>query len=127
MPKPTTSNLVIGLLYVAFLGTLIVSLVVARERVMKSDGSATAQQDWQKWRTEVERQRAGNGPVVRRVPKSAEPPSLVLLRDHFATSLTILVVLSSALYFTLAIMFRGALAGPSFQPDWSDTPQAEEK
>jgi hypothetical protein len=39
------------------------------------------------------------------------------LRDHFATSLAILLVLSSALYFTIAIMVRGVFVGPSFQPD----------
>ncbi|MBC8351243.1 MAG: hypothetical protein H8E66_04620 [Planctomycetes bacterium] len=118
MPKSLNSTVVIGTLYTVFLCALVSGSVVARQHVLKTESSATSQEDWQDWRSEAQRQQAGSGPVSRRVPKSSEPPSLVLLRDHFATSLTILVVLSSALFFTIAIMVRGVLVGPSFQPDF---------
>ncbi len=117
MTKPSNSTVVIGTLYVALVGVLIAGLFVARRHVLATDGSESSREDWQDWRSEAQRQQAGRGPVTRRVPRSSEPPSLVLLRDYFETSLAILVVLSSALYFTLAIMFRGVLVGPRFQPE----------
>jgi len=120
MPKLSTTDVVIGVLYVALLCVLVSLLFVARQQALTIDSSAASQENWQDWRAEAQRQQDGTGPVIRRVPKSSEPPSLVLLRDHFATSLAIVLVLSSALFFTIAIMVRGVLVGPSFQPDLSD-------
>ena len=120
MPKLSTTDVVIGVLYVALLCVLVSLLFVARQQALTIDSSAASRENWQDWRAEAQRQQDGTGPVIRRVPKSSEPPSLVLLRDHFATSLAIVLVLSSALFFTIAIMVRGVLVGPSFQPDLSD-------
>ena len=117
MPQPSTSSVLIGVLYVVFLCVLVWVLLAARQRVLTTESSPAARENWQAWRAEAKRQQDGNGPVTRRVPKSSEPPSLVLLRDHFVISFAILVVLSSALYFTIAIMVRGVLVGPSFEPD----------
>ena len=49
-------------------------------------------------------------PVKRRVPKSAEPPALVLMRDYFAVCLAIAVVLSSVLFGTFMVLVRGAMS-----------------
>jgi hypothetical protein len=125
MPKLSNSNIVIGVLYVAFLFVLVTLLLIARQRALSTDGSIASQEHWQDWRAEAQRQQEGTGPVSRRVPKSSEPPSLVLLRDHFATSLAIVLTLSSALFFTIAIMVRGVFVGPSFQPDLSDRASSE--
>ena len=48
--------------------------------------------------------------VQRRAPKSAEPPALVLMRDHFAACLAIAVLLSSVLFGTFMVLVRGALS-----------------
>lgn len=117
MPKPSTSAAVIGVLYIGFICTLVTMLVVARDSVLADASAENSDVSWQDWRTEAKRQEEGNGPVARRVPKSTEPPTLVLLRDHFATSMTILLVLSTALFFAIALMVRGALTSPGFQPD----------
>ena len=117
MPMPFPSSVVIGVLYAAFLGAMVSLLLVARQHVLTTDSSVAARENWQDWLAEAKRQHNGTGPVSRRVPKSSEPPSLVLLRDHFVTSLATLVALSSALFFTMAMMVRGVFAGPSFQPD----------
>ncbi len=129
MPRPSLSSIVIGVLYVVLLCMLVATLVVARQRSLKSESSITSQEDWQQWRAEAQRQQEGNGPVIRRVPGSSEPPSLILLRDHFATSLAILLVLSSALYFTIALMVHGVFLGPSFQLDLAqdDEPAARDR
>lgn len=121
MRKCSLSCVVIGSLYVLVIGFLISVSVVARRRVLQTEATPESQAHWDDWRAEAERQQAGGGPVSRRVPRVAEPPSLVLLRDHFGTSLLVLLVLSSALYFALAIMIRGALVGPRFEPDLVDT------
>lgn len=120
MRKPSISSVIIGTLYVTMLGALASGFVVARQRVLKTDSSEQSHANWQDWRDEAQRQQDGSGPVTRRVPKSAEPPSLVLLRDHFGTSLSILLVLSSALFFAIAIMVRGVTLGPGFVPDLAD-------
>jgi len=117
MPKPRTSTVVMGAVYVVLLCLLVSAMFIARQRVVTSESSVVSQENWQQWRAEAGRQQRGEGPVIRRIPRSSEPPSLVLLRDHFATSLVILVVLSSALYFAIAIMVRGVAVGPRFHPD----------
>ena len=66
---------------------------------------------WQKWKAEAARQDGTTGPVARRPPKSDEPPTLVLLRDHYP----VLVVASLTFYsflFALAVFLgRGILRG----------------
>ena len=49
--------------------------------------STTEKKNWQEWRKTVVKQNKEQGPVERRVPKSEEPPLLVLMRDHYSTCL----------------------------------------
>lgn len=114
------ATLVIWVVYVVLLVGMCAGLAVARRSALQSLGGTDADQRWEEWRAEAERQEDGAGPVSRRKPKSDQPPTLVLLRDHFATSLAILVALTSAVYFTIALMVRGVLAGPQFKPDLVD-------
>ena len=120
MFRYSLSTLLIWLIYAALLGSLIAALTVARQRLLATPASAVEQENWQQWRDEAARQESGSGPVSRRVPQATEPPTRVLLRDHFATSLIPLSVLSTALYFALAGMIRGVIAGPKFEPDVED-------
>ena len=120
MFRLSPSTLLIWLVYVALVGVLLAVLTVARQRVLASPDQAAEQEEWQQWRDEAARQGSGDGPVSRRVPRATEPPTRVLLRDHFTTSLIILIVLSTALYFALAAMIRGVVAGPKFEPDMED-------
>ena len=50
-------------------------------------------------------------PVQRRVPKSAEPPALVLTRDHFGVILSGAVLFSSLLYWVVAWFVMGMVQG----------------
>lgn len=106
--------------YVALICTIVVGVTIARQRILSGEDVAREQRDWDDWREEVVRQREERAPVSRRVPQSDEPPTRVLLRDHFTTSVVVLVVLSSALYFALAMMIRGVVTGPAFRPDIED-------
>ena len=122
MRKTSAVNVIIGGLYLVLLIALGTGLWLSRRQVLHADDPTKAQGHWEEWRSEAERQQAGGGPVKRRVPPSEEPPTLVLLRDHFLTSATVLIVISSALYFSFALMIRGALTGPRFVPNLEDDP-----
>jgi len=108
--------------YVVLVVGLVVAMNAARRQTLATDSTARAHSDWQTWRQEAQSQHKGRGPVMRRVPKTEEPPTLVLLRDYFFTSATVLLVLSSALYFAFALLVRGALLGPKFEINTEDGP-----
>jgi hypothetical protein len=67
--------------------------------------------DWQAWRKDVSEQQAGPKAVERRVPKSAEPPALVLTRDYFAVLAVGAVVFSSMLYWVITWFVFGIVHG----------------
>ena len=95
--------------YVA--GALGVVLGLARTRESTIANLSTPEQlaYWQKWKADAARQDGTTGPVARREPKSDEPPTLVLLRDHYP----VIVVAGLTFYtflFALAVFLgRGIL------------------
>ena len=100
-------------LYVVLITGLAFGLWRARQWATAQLVSTTAQENWEDFREDIREQAAQGGPVKRRVPASAEPPLLVLMRDHFTPCATIALVLSSALYATLAFFLVGALSEPN--------------
>lgn len=108
---------------IAWFGLLVVVLAAisfamfrVRDTVLQSAG-ADSQEDWEAWREAVKEGQGESRPVQRRVPKSEEPPALVLLRDHFAVCLAIALVLSAVLLGTLVLFARGVLNSPSPRPE----------
>jgi hypothetical protein len=67
--------------YLMLLGLVVWSLFSARHwaRTQLATPSSTAA--WEQWREDVRADQDRPAPVQRRVPKSAEPPALVLTRD----------------------------------------------
>jgi hypothetical protein len=55
----------------------------------------------------VESQQDKRGPVKRDVPKSEEPPALVLMRDFFGVMLAGALLFTSMLYWILAWFLTG--------------------
>jgi hypothetical protein len=102
-------------LFMALLAGIGWMMFRVRESVVESS-SAASQQDWDAWRESVAEGQSKSSPVLRRVPKSAEPPALVLLRDHFAVCLTIALVLSSVVFGTFVLFARGVLNSPAIPP-----------
>jgi hypothetical protein len=95
-----TGRLSVGILvcvtiYVA--GALCIMLGMTRIRASTIEELSTPEQQahWQKWKAEAARQDGTTGPVSRRAPKSDEPPTLVLLRDHYAV-----IVAASLTFYT---------------------------
>jgi hypothetical protein len=110
-------------LLLAMLAAVAGGMFHVRDSVLQSAG-AESQQNWEAWREAVKEGQGDEGPVQRRVPKSGEPPALVLLRDHFAVCLTIALVLSSVLFGTFVLFVRGVMNSPSPQVN-SPSPRPE--
>jgi hypothetical protein len=101
-------------LCIYFAGAVGIVLGMARIRASTiAELSTPAEQaHWQKWKTDAARQDGTTGPVARREPKSDEPPTLVLLRDHYA----VIVVASLTFYtflFGLAVFLGRGIARPA--------------
>jgi hypothetical protein len=101
-------------LYLAMLAFVVVGLIRFRRVALETMGTPEARAQWQAWR-EAPPNQAGDQPVRRRPPKSAEPPMLVLVRDHFAVVMTGAVLCSSLLFAALALAARGAFGKGSVQ------------
>lgn len=92
---------------------LVVGIVVVmfwqRQKVLQEYSTPAALAEWKAWREDVEKEQANPGPVSRRVPKSVEPPALVLMRDYFGVSLVGAVFFTSILYWIVVWFATGVL------------------
>jgi hypothetical protein len=112
MPKKISiADLLWLTLLVALLAAVAGAMFRIRNIVLQSAG-AESQQNWDEWREAVQEGQNQEGPVQRRIPKSAEPPAIVLLRDHFGVCLVIALVLSSVLFGTFVLFVRGVMNSP---------------
>jgi len=109
--RSSVANLAWAIGGVVWLALLVGLLFLARDWAFEELTTTEARADWESWRAEVRRQHADGAtePVRRRVPQSAEPPSLVLLRDHFGACLGGTLIFGSLLYVVSVIFLRGAL------------------
>ena len=101
------------IVYALLMAAAIGLLAAARSWTLKTLSRQEARSDWEAWRAAAQKQTGRQGPVMRRVPRTAEPPALVLMRDYYGTCVAAAVVLLSALYVTLMILVRGVLGGGS--------------
>jgi hypothetical protein len=96
--------------YAALTGIIVWWMFAARDRVIEQQSTLQSVADWQAWREDVQQQQVHPGPVQRRVPKSSEPPALVLMRDYFAVSLVGAMLFSTALYWVIAWFVTGIVS-----------------
>ena len=108
MNRWTSANICWSLAYVGMVVAIVVGLRSYRVMALANYGSAQADDHWQDWREAAE-ELGRSGPVQRNKPQSAEPPPLVLMRDHFPACLGISLLLSSCLFVCLMFTVRGAL------------------
>ena len=109
--RPRIRGAVWMIAYVAVIGAVVGSLLSARRRTLGEMNTPQARADWETWRQSVRDDARAGAPVQRRVPKSGEPPMVVLMRDHFAVCLAAAVVLSSALFTVIGFTLEGVLRG----------------
>lgn len=99
-----------AVVYFIVLVTLVGGMYFMRQSVLRTLSTPEARGDWQQWRSDVEQQQEEPLAVARRVPKSEEPPALILMRDYFVTCLIGATLFVSLLYWAFAGMVIGALA-----------------
>ena len=99
-----------GISYAALAVAVAGAMFWVRQRVVTQSATPESIADWQSWRDDVSRQQENPGPVQRRVPKSDEPPALVLMRDYFGVSLVGAVFFTSLLYAVGSWFVAGALS-----------------
>ena len=97
--------------YAAVIAIVVGGMNYMRSVALAVYGTPQAQTEWDTWRKDVKELEKQPYPVKRRMPKSAEPPALVLMRDYFGVCLTIAIVLSSVLFGTFMVLVRGAMRG----------------
>ena len=95
--------------YIVFIGSAIGAMIWARRTAFTELSTPTSISDWQAWKEDVRQQQAHPDTVERRVPKSDEPPALVLLRDYFNVLMFGAVLFSSMLYWIIAWFVTGIL------------------
>jgi hypothetical protein len=103
------------LAYITAMALVCGGMVYGRWAAFQTYGTEQERVNWIVWKFHVAA-RSGDEPVLRKVPKSAEPPALVLMRDHFVVCLVGSLLLSSVLFGTFMIFLRGALASHSRSP-----------
>jgi len=108
----TPTNLAWLAAYIVTLALVIAGTNYLRSIALATYGTPQAQTEWDDWREDAKKLAEQPYPVKRRVPKSVEPPALVLMRDYYGICLAIAVVLSSVLFATFMILARGALSAP---------------
>jgi hypothetical protein len=98
-----------AVLYVVMLGGILWALFAAREWALVDLATPQSTAQWEAWRADVRAQQDQPTPVTRVVPKSAEPPELVLMRDYFRVSMMGAILFSSVLFWICAWLLHGML------------------
>ena len=93
--------------YILLAGAVAGTMFWLRQSSVPGWSSKESISDWQQWRSDVESQQEKRGPVKRDVPKSEEPPALVLMRDFFGVMLAGALLFTSMLYWILAWFLTG--------------------
>jgi hypothetical protein len=96
-------------IYLILVAVVVVVLVRARENTLASMNNPQAQADWDKWKEAAAKETGETTPVRRTAPTTAEPPTLVLMRDHFFAVLFGLLAPMTALYAFTAWIITGVI------------------
>lgn len=108
---------VVTAVWLALLAVPPVLLIRDREAWLERLGRPAAQADWDAFRDAMRRQSGRDGPVPgpvqRKVPKSAEPPARVWLRDYISLAITAWLLFIGVLGGCFCLLVAGALAARS--------------
>lgn len=99
--------------WMVFVALPPLGLTMVRERLLAWQSSPAVQAEWDRFREAMREETDGSGPVKRKVPKSAEPPLKVWLRDYFELAIVTWVVFGSIVFLVTWGLARGALGGRS--------------
>ncbi len=127
-------------LYAAVVAATLASLIAARSAAIASYDNATEQARWDEFRNEMDERhvqrealreeiaRESGQPITPKPPKSrsARPPALELLTNHFAACVGVSLLAVSGLFAVVWGMFVGAILWPgrNFAGPDDDVPPA---
>jgi len=110
-PRLSPGTIVALVGYFLLMTGLVIGLSKLRGQVIADLSTPAARADWEAWRQREAPQE--KGVIHRRVPKSEEPPHLVLLRDYFWGVLFSLGLVVSFMYAALVLLIRGMIQSPA--------------
>lgn len=103
----TPLTLAVALAWLAAVCGPPAALLAWREQRLAAVAGPDAQADWDAFRADMRRQSGRDGPVQRKVPKSAEPPERVWLRDYVHLAVIAWVALVGVLGGVVAALALG--------------------
>jgi hypothetical protein len=89
-----------------------VGLSIWRNQRLAELSKPGVQAQWDSFREAMRKESGTDGPVQRKVPKSAEPPELVWLRDFFLLAVVAWVALVGVLGGFVAMLVLGVSGSP---------------
>ncbi len=122
MRRENAATLIGVAIYVLVSLLLVGWLFQVRTWSLRNQDTPQARAEWERWRREAAEPATSEGSVERRVPKSAEPPLLLMMREYFVMSIAATLFFWTALFVPLLLMLRGVLAqgrDDSRRPDGS--------
>ncbi len=108
MFKPNLTNGLWFALYLATMAGLVYWLAEARGWALTTLDNPQAQAHWLEWKTAAAGDQDQPSLVARRIPKSDNPPALILFRDSFPGILVTCLVLGTFLFCFMMVLVRGA-------------------
>jgi hypothetical protein len=122
---PLAATWIVGAVLAVWLAVLVVPpvmLVRARQTWLASLEHPEEQARWDAFRSAMRQQSGREGPVQRKVPKSAEPPLRVWLRDRMALAVAAWLLFVGVLggffcLFVTGVLRAGAAEAPSLAQD----------
>jgi hypothetical protein len=107
----TPLTLAVGSAWLAAVCGPPAALLAYRDQRLAAIAGPEAQADWDAFRGDMRRQSGRDGPVQRKVPKSAEPPERVWLRDYVHLAVIAWVTLVGVLGGFVAALAVGVARG----------------
>jgi len=104
------ARLGLGLLLAAWLVILVlppILLLRVREGWLRDLEQPRQQENWDAFRRDMARQSGRDGPVQRKIPKSAEPPLRVWLRDYVGLAISAWLLFGGVLGLFAGILLVG--------------------
>ncbi|HEY2882868.1 MAG TPA: hypothetical protein VGJ15_10550 [Pirellulales bacterium] len=106
-PLPKVAIVSLAALYVLLVAAIVSGMFYWRHVTVSAGEVEQSQAEWNQWRTLAAKDDGKHSPVQRTIPKSEEPPMLVLLRDHFPACVIGLLAPLTGLYAFIAWLAIG--------------------
>ena len=95
--------------YVAVLAGIVIWVLHKRESMLAQLDQPAQIEGWQEWRAAAAKQDGTHGPVAREVPRSDEPPMLMMMRDNFPAIFFAATVFPAIILGFFLLVLRGVL------------------